>query len=191
MGCGREDEKWEPLTSLAQPGDGPRGRSGPAQRPCEAEGATSRLDSWQHAGCWQGSGPPPAVLPGLQRGPEWPGHMASRMEGGRRARPAKGHLPHKSSSSRCAPGLVAAGPRAGEAVRLHGLLREGARPPPRCAPVQSRPGGSSTLPGWRSGPGPLLREAKAPPGLRPCSKCWPGSGEASPALCTLGAHSPR
>lgn len=29
------------------------------------------------------------------------------------------------------------------------------------------------------------------PGLRPCSKCWQDSVGASPARCTLGAHSPR
>lgn len=37
----------------------------------------------------------------------------------------------------------------------------------------------------------FLREAKAPPRLRPCNKCSPGSAGASPGLCTPGARSPR
>lgn len=37
----------------------------------------------------------------------------------------------------------------------------------------------------------FLREVKAPPRLRPCSKCSPGSAGASPGLYTPGARSPR
>lgn len=81
--------------------------------------------------------------------------------------------------------------RRGKLSNSTGLFREAAFPLPRCAPVQSRHRGSSNPPRAAAGQEVSSGKAKAPPSLRPCSKCWPGSGGASPGLCTRGARSPR
>lgn len=72
-----------------------------------------------------------------------------------------------------------------------GLSREAAFPLPRCAPVQATRRGSSNPPRAAAGQDVSSGKAKAPPSLRPCSKCSQGSGGASPGLCTRGARSRR
>lgn len=63
------------------------------------------------------------------------------------------------------------------------------RSPLRVSPSQTQ--GVSDPRRAAAGTVSFLREAKAPPRLRPCSKCSPGSAGASPGLCTPGARSPR
>lgn len=71
-----------------------------------------------------------------------------------------------------------------------GLFREGVSPLPAARQSVADTGGLGPSAG-SSGDSKFPPEAKAPPRLRPCNKCSPGSAGASPGLCTPGARSPR
>lgn len=135
-------------------------------------------------------GPPALRLPrlpaGLSDGSAW---LRGGGVGGERRGPSR-HPLRPAAAERLSPPRPGRY-RLGKLSNATGLFREVAFPLPRCAPVQSRHRGSSNPPRAAAGQDVSSGKAKAPPSLRPCSKCSPGSGEASPGLCTPGARSPR
>lgn len=89
--------------------------------------------------------------------------------------------------------------RLGKLSSSTGPFGAGVSPPPALcfSPLETQgvsrapAGGQAVGRAGGSGQSVSSGNAKAPPRLRPCSKCSRGSGAASPELCTRGARSPR
>lgn len=158
----------------------------------EAEGGPARPGD---PGAWDApssrSFPPAARSPGScgglrarARGTQW---YPEEERGGARARIFYASLPTAGAHP---PSPRPKRYRLVSCPTLRGSSGKGCpRSPLRVSPSQTQ--GVSDPRRAAAGTVSFLREAKAPPRLRPCSKCSPGSAGASPGLCTPGARSPR
>lgn len=192
--CHREASRRAPSARPAEPEVyATRRGAHPRQRTAFPGGASRGIPGPPCLGCPRAlSRPPAAVFPRLR-------HMAWRRAGRRRAGP----------HGTCYTSLPAVGEHRGsprpERYRLGklssstGPFGAGVSPPPALcfSPLETQgvsraPAGGRVV-GRAGGSGQSVSSgnAKAPPRLRPCSKCSRGSGAASPGLCTRGARSPR
>lgn len=195
--CNSEDEKPAVSQGLTQPESVRQDKSG-VQLRGGGSGSRPRQRAAPPGPATQGPGMLPALAPahqplGLPAPAEARGRAlvvprgTGRRRGAGRARASSTRvfrLPGASSATRPKRYRLEGCPTP------RGSSEKGCpRSPLRVSPSQTQ--GVSDPRRAAAGTVSFLREAKAPPRLRPCNKCSPGSAGASPGLCTPGARSPR